>query len=449
MLPTPNLEWMADAFTPRLAFDVARLGQELRERAAVPVLERALAMPVTDEDATAVRDYARMHSCMAMPSDDPAFWKAWLHTSIQNSLLAAYHLILELSPVPGDAARAQALMVAMANDQPEQHGLPSISLFTAGTVQSAPGARVIEGRVRASEEEQRDSPEYWKGRADYYKGRREVPEALDALDRALALTPFEKNPAGRYFLIFDRARLLPSSQGAAFLREELARMPADSEYAPHTFAQLISDWPESILVDDPLAWRHLEAISDWYVNEFRILLLLAERARHDGLDAFWKRAEELAHTGPAARAATLGGVARHLEDFPRVVALLATAVDGMPPGETRERAALTLFQAYREQRDWTRAESIWPLARLRLTPREEVRWLGELAVAQAKAGAADEAMRTWARAANLDRRELKELAGLADAGLRDRLVAFYADIARRDPPAEPFVRRVLAELKAR
>src|SRR5204862_1744419 len=98
-----------------------------------------------------------------------------------------------------------------------------------------------------------------------------------------------------------------------------------------------------------------------------------------------------------------------------------------------QSAAFNLFETYLELNEWRDAEALWSDAKTRLTPRERPEWYGRLAVAAARAGAADDAMRLWSRAANFDRLHLAPLDDLARAGLADPLPAFYNDTAQSDP----------------
>ena len=57
----------------------------------------------------------------------------------------------------------------------------------AGRVQAASGQRVVEGRIKKAEEEQKDSVRYWLNRAQYYLGRKEKEQSEQAYQSAMKL----------------------------------------------------------------------------------------------------------------------------------------------------------------------------------------------------------------------------------------------------------------------
>ncbi|HTF88859.1 MAG TPA: hypothetical protein VK843_10655 [Planctomycetota bacterium] len=437
--PAPDLDWMAPDFRPRSAFDAAQLALEVRGAPAVVLLERALAMPIQDEDIPQIRDWVS-HRCSIpkLTSGDDG-WRQWLVNSMRWALVEAYRS-------SGEAQKAQELLVALAKENPGADGVPAISLFLAGAVQAESGGRVIESAVRAAEDEQHESAEYWTKRADYFAGRGERSQELEAVDRALALSRSDPEGGGSYFLILRRAKLLGSADGFAFLALEIARLPVDSRYEGFLLNRLVEDYGDLLVGHEQLIWRHLEGNDTWDIGDERLLRFLVEHCDAPKLGEFWARAEKVAADQPGLRTPTLALIAHRHGDAPRAALLLAQVMALVPHGGAREAAAITLFEASRDIGKWKLADAVWPVARRRLTPDERAPWLADLALAQAKAGEADMAMRTWARAANLDRRELSELSSMAAAGLRERLVAFYTDLAERDPATAPLVERVLRDL---
>lgn len=441
--PAPDLGWMGSTFQPRSAFDAARFAREVGGPGAVALLESALAMPVSAEDLAVLREWVSANHSMAMFQRDDDAWRAWLRDSIRWSLVEAYR-------VAGMASQAQVLLQELARESSEQDGIPDIPLFVAGRVQSESGARVVEDAVIAAEEEQRDSPEYWSRRAAYYAGRGERGEELAAVERALAVTEWDESEPTTYVrrhgLVLHRARLLPGAAAFAFLRAEAASLPAASEYEGRLVYMIADHHAELVSADEPLFWRHLEAATAWSLTEERLLKVLAEKHAPEKRADFWARAERVAGAHAGGRVPVLAWVAHRQGEVLRAVRMLGPVLAQVPEGEARETAAVTLFEAGRDAGEWALAESAWPFARRTLGPHETAPWLAGLASAQARAGAADEALRTWAHAANLDRRELSALPDLVRAGLRPRLVAFYEDIAARDPAASELVGRVLATL---
>jgi tetratricopeptide (TPR) repeat protein len=442
-LSDSGLAWAADVFRPRRAFDAAWFGMRLGGRPAVVLLERALTMPITADDLDAARAYAMRNATGRRVQDDD-FWRAWLVVSLRDALVRAYQNVR-------DVQKAQELLAALAHERAKNPALPTTSLFLAGKSQSGAGARTVEARIRDAENEDRDSPEYWRGRAHHFQGRGDKARELDALDHALALTPLVDGAGKggawvRWSLVFRRAALLDRAQGYAYLREEAERTPDDFAMAAEALGKLADDYRDLIAPDDPRLWRHLAATAEWGVLQADILLVLAERSAPLKAGDFWTRAEALARGAAPSRCAVLGAVARGRDDVERAEKLFAEVVERLPDGEAREAASHSLLEAARDLGHWKRAEAAWPLARRQLSSRDMHGRLGDLAVAQAKAGAVDAAMRTWARAVNLDRGDPGRLNELAAAGLRERLAAFYRDLLKRDPAAEGAVRRAMGVL---
>ena len=109
-------------------------------------------------------------------------------------------------------------------------------------------------------------------------------------------------------------------------------------------------------------------------------------------------------------------------------------------------AAYNLFEAYLDTGNWKEADRTLPLARSHLTPAEILSQMSAVALAAARSGAQDDAMRIWQGRSELDFADLRGLGELAKAGLADRLQAYYRQMERQLPasvvPAEAL--RILA-----
>ena len=86
--------------------------------------------------------------------------------------------------------------------------------------------------------------------------------------------------------------------------------------------------------------------------------------------------------------------------------------------------------------DWKRAEEAWPLASRHVTQAEHPEWPRQVAVAAAKAGAREDALRLWKIVTNIDPAHTAGLDDLVKAGLRDELVACYCDMQKRMPTSD-------------
>jgi hypothetical protein len=150
-------------------------------------------------------------------------------------------------------------------------------------------------------------------------------------------------------------------------------------------------------------------------------------------DALWSRAEELAHPADPSRAKTLGWIMTRMNASARAIPLLVRARETLPEGQEKESVTLTLLEAYLDIADWKGAEAVWPAARARLAAREIPEWQGRIALAAARAGAKEDALRLWRVKSNLDRSDLRSLPELAGFGLEEQLGNFYRRIGEDDP----------------
>jgi hypothetical protein len=138
-----------------------------------------------------------------------------------------------------------------------------------------------------------------------------------------------------------------------------------------------------------------------------------------------------------------------MEHPKRSIPLLEYAVEAAAEDNLKEQAAMALFESYLDVRDWSRAERIFPDARKRLSVPEETDWCTRIAVAAAASGERAEAMRIWLVAANANPARPLWLRQLAKHGLKDKLNAFYQNLAKQLPesnaPAKAL--KILEEVK--
>jgi hypothetical protein len=147
----------------------------------------------------------------------------------------------------------------------------------------------------------------------------------------------------------------------------------------------------------------------------------------------WSRAEKLAASGDPSRPMMLGWAMVLNEDSSRAVPLLKDAIRRWGDDPEKHRAVSLLYQLYIDTDNWKDAEELWTADnngwRLGGIVEERRKW----ALAAARAGAHDEAMRLWRLRANIDRGNLYGLSELARLGLKERLRSFYRQLAQDDP----------------
>jgi len=347
-------------------------------------------------------------------------------------------------------AEAQQWMVK-ADDLRERYGLGRNALF-AGQVQAVSGQRVIEGRIQKAGEKSEDDPDSWLERAQYYRGRNEPAQEEAALKQAMALVEPQPKPERPVHWSDRRSQVVSSYEGflvrqgrrpeaIALLRREVEASPdaASAQWAVHSLAY---DFEKEIGAEDPLLWGWLEKRTKWDYTEERLVWRLLENAGVEGRERCLVRAESLAAGADPSRAMMLGWVMTRLSwgCSPRAIPQLKYALERSADGDLIRSATLTLFEAYLESGKWREAEALYPQVAGHLGPGEKTEWYTRIALAAAKAKARTDAMRLWASAAAVDPSQLDYLEPLAQAGLRDDLVAFYKTMRKRLPASQIPVR---------
>ncbi|MHC4137698.1 MAG: hypothetical protein ACYS0K_22360 [Planctomycetota bacterium] len=418
-----DLAWIAERVRPDLAFDSYRLGRALiprDPRVGIALLERAVAQPFTAADERAM--LARWSCSLAADWDAEQMLRG-----------AAKHRLMEAYLEVGEAARAQALLEELSARYPD--GIPTGLLELAGQVQRSSGARVIEKRVRQAEEKGEGDPAYWLGRARYFAGRRKNEEAEQAFDRAwrLSADPFT---AVRVIAAHENHVFRARGEAAALalLRRRFEEVPIGSRQAAriaNLMLQRSSDRAGFPRPTDAFWWRYLAARPVWgEAWEERMLMRMAEHVERAGRAAFWERAAALACDAHPSRAKAVGWVMTRSDAHGRAVPLLEDAVERLESEDDRASARFTLFEAHLELGDRRRAEAIWPGVRQCLQPREIVEWHSRLALAAARAGDREAALRLWRARTNLDRGDLRYLDEMERAGVS--LQTFYRRLAAAD-----------------
>jgi tetratricopeptide (TPR) repeat protein len=444
-----DLSWISAAIKPNVATQAQNIASRLKTLeqwdVASAFFRRAIATPLTHEE---VRDYGNQFQLVMSPEMLRALFAVTAREGLAQCLIKMQK-----------NDEAQNLMVEAA-DIRKEHKLP-MNAFLAGEVQAASGARVIEGRIKKQEKLSEDDPQYWRKRAEYYRGRREPENEEQALLKALSLTTPQPMPEQRskgytdlrswvlsdYAHFLERMKRVP--EAVTLLRKELAEAPAASESSKRAARLLAFDFVKHITVDDDLLWKWLSERTKWEHTEQRVLWRMLEKADRNRVAGYFSRAEMLTEDKDPSRAYALGWIMNRMEHPKRSIPLLEYAVEAAAEDDLKEQAAMALFESYLDVRDWSRAERIFPDARKRLSVPEETDWYTRIAVAAAASGERAEAMRIWLVAANANPARPLWLRQLAKHGLKDKLNAFYQNLAKQLPesnaPAKAL--KILEEVK--
>lgn len=174
-----DVRWLSEVCRPTTAYEKFQLAGELSNlipRFAIALLVQSLATPFADKDQQAMVERMRARSRVTKP--DPPSWEETIRDLTKHRLMLLYK-------DEGEPQNAQKLLEELTAKYPD--GLPSELAQTAGQIQAQSGARVIEGRIRQAEWENKDSADYWLQRAKCFVGRKEPDEAIKAFEAALTL----------------------------------------------------------------------------------------------------------------------------------------------------------------------------------------------------------------------------------------------------------------------
>lgn len=442
-----DTDWIAGVVRPRLAAEAFVLGGYLQHDAAITLLERALKMPFSPQDAAWHAQYLRRKR-FAYSSPNFGLTEELLHTWIKGSLLRLYQ-------ENRYTAKAQKLLEEMAAQQPGGI-LPQGLAYTAGEIQGAGGARVIERRIQKAEPEQKDSAEYWLSRGMYYSGRKEEAQAVEAFEKALSLAPIPADgrlgTRWQIILAYARHLWLRDPQHPidvfAFLRKEFHLAPLTGDIANGLIEELIhyDEIPATklLLPDDARLWEYMAAQPGWQIHVRRLLQHLMDNAPAQK-EATWNRAEAMANAAPSAdRSGALGTLATSQNDYKRAAFWYETEIGQLAALDTEtsrqelRTERFNLWEVYRHHHDWQRMERFLPQLKEGVAPEfAATDLMYALTCAAAEAGEKEKAMQYFRQWANQDRRPLpSQLQALSSHGLLPEVRAFYQQIARQEPQSE-------------
>jgi tetratricopeptide (TPR) repeat protein len=432
----PDLAWMPETLKLHLASEMEGIAARLRSlqefTLALAFYQKALEIPITDNEAQ--RMAVNYQAIMAAERIRIGF--------TINVLEDMAQCLLKLNRND----EAQKRMVEAA-DIRKEHNV-SGNMLLAGQVQQASGARVIEGRVKEEEKKSEDDPAYWSERAEYYRGRKDASQEEEALKKGLSLTtprlepdqPMKNRPYMRSWLLGEYALFLKrqkrTEEAVNLLEEEILHAPADSLSALRAASLMATEFPERLRVGDEAFWSWLANRAKWEYTEEPVLWRMLEKAPNTELDKHFARAEAMAMDKDPSRAHTLGWIMNRMHHAQRSIPLLQYAIQKAPDAEFRKRATFTLLESYLDTGNWRGAEQVFPEACQHLTAAEAPEWWARIAVIAANAGAREDALRIWKSVANLNLTATNGLSQLANAGLKDELVAFYRDMQKRLPTSE-------------
>lgn len=446
-----NVAWVADIYEMKLAFDYFKLGSRLVHEApatAVPLLQKSLQIPFTDQDAKLTADlFSWGRSVM------PAIkvnWEKQLRYWAKLDLVTCYRAL-------NQPLQAQPLVEELVNikgDDIERRDVHTM----AGAVQAASGQRVVETKILQDEVARRATKAYWLERTAYYDGRGEYKleaESFREALRAIPNNPRDSNSAWDRLEVVEAFCFFLARYGEdadarhqeleELMRREFTSAPPDSIYAFRVALRLLGQnefevdaLRISLLTKQPaLVAKIFAGRKEWEHDEERLIEQLVEgdEVTPEQKAKIWSELERLVNHPGSTRAYTLAQALIGEKEWARVIPLLEGYVQNAPssdPDGYHASAVDDLFDAYNHTGDWQKAEKLLR-SRKELSEGSYSQRLGRIAVAAAQQGAPNEAMRLWRLSSNLDRRQLEALPELARAGVKPQLLAMYSQMKKDDP----------------
>ena len=440
-----DVKWLADTFVARTASDYFQVAERLRNyspQAGAKLLEKSLELPFTDADAKVVNDLInRSRSIgLSLKINAEKQLRYWTKRSLAETYqvmkqsLAAQPLVEELVSIKGDD-----ILLA------DIHQL-------AGAVQGGSGQRVVETKILGDEVARRSTSEYWLERAAYYHGRDEYRRERDSYGQALVALPLrpedskalnERFNVVRSFAFFLAEKNNNKLELEKLLTRELSSVPPETDYA-FQIARLITqsefyldELRNSLLAKRPSFFaRVLDGRREWGGEETSLIedVVHREEVPSDLKEKIWSSLEALARDPGSSRAYHLAQAMQYSDEWQRAIPLWRGYIKHASPAswEGYKTDGITnLFTAYCRAKQWQAAEKI-------LLTEQDAFWrilpsaLAEVALVAAQQNAIDDAMRLWRKSTNLDRRNLENLAQLAQTKARPQLVEMYSNMKKED-----------------
>ncbi|MBA2733845.1 MAG: hypothetical protein H0U54_13245 [Acidobacteria bacterium] len=458
-----NVAWLAGIFeawlegtsAPRSAYEFYELGGRLPAelpQIAAKAYERSLALPFTERDMQLIRERVIIRFSVSPRVKN---WDKQLRFWTKKQLAETYQALKQ----PQAAQKIIEELVAMKGDSDiineDVHQL-------AGAVQAQSGMRVVEAKILRDEARERESAAYWVERAEYYKGRKEYDAVMDTYRQAFAHLPLKPDDkasvSARFLLLSSFTTFVRYAEGDGkrderraelkqVLRREFTLTTPETEYA-FRVAKMIADnefdfhdLRDALLVKNKnVLTRLLAARKEWTNDEEWLIekIVCREAVTPERKADFWMQLEGLAKSGAPSRAYHLAVALVDCKEPRRAIPLLVGYLKHI--GEQRdegakfmkEQAGDNLFTAYLGAGNWQAAEKLL-LNREGLTGKQLIEELPRIALAAAREGAFDDALRLWSMKSNLDRRHLNELVSLSKTAAREPLREMYVQMKKKDP----------------
>ena len=487
-----ELRWLADTFSSKRAYDYFELGSRLarlsegvccpqfssrEDRVSVnlegsKLLRRSLEISFTENDIRLMETY-RLSRASVPPRIGN--YEKQLRYWTKKELADVYLKV-------GMAQDAQPLVEELTNTD-KSDILADSAFQLAGAAQMASGARVVESKILAEQAAKQDTYKYWLERIEYYRGRKEPVPVFDSYLQALKVVPAD--PSERYsgeerlrlirnfaefatdpdfgmggveFSNIDELRERFEKETKVFLADEFERTKKQPRYAYELLdivqQEDFDELSDKLLPEYPRVILGAYRIPSTYILDdvVRHYLETADESRKEALlTSLVKMAAKLDARTAWSLCEMLVGL-EQTSHIPRLIPILmknhlATKSiaynDDYLLNKISQGYREILFDVYIRINDWRSGEKLFNGNRGRSLSSPYVR----LALAAARSGSTDDAMRFWKVAANLNRRDLDYLSSYRSyPTFSGRLRAFYREM-KTNEPYSPVPDLALAALK--
>jgi len=487
-----ELRWLADTFSSKQAYDYFELGSRLarlsegvccpqfssrEDRVSVnlegsKLLRRSLEISFTENDIRLMETY-RLSRASVPPRIGN--YEKQLRYWTKKELADVYLKV-------GMAQDAQPLVEELTNTD-KSDILADSAFQLAGAAQMASGARVVESKILAEQAAKQDTYKYWLERIEYYRGRKEPVPVFDSYLQALKVVPAD--PSERYsgeerlrlirnfaefatdpdfgmggveFSNIDELRERFEKETKVFLADEFERTKKQPRYAYELLdivqQEDFDELSDKLLPEYPRVILGAYRIPSTYILDdvVRHYLETADESRKEALlTSLVKMAAKLDARTAWSLCEMLVGL-EQTSHIPRLIPILmknhlATKSiaynDDYLLNKISQGYREILFDVYIRINDWRSGEKFFNGNHGRSLSSPYVR----LALAAARSGSTDDAMRFWKVAANLNRRDLDYLSSYRSyPTFSGRLRAFYREM-KTNEPYSPVPDLALAALK--
>lgn len=219
-------------------------------------------------------------------------------------------------------------------------------------------------------------------------------------------------------------------------KKDEEKSDATSEKAVQTVNTLLRKPGKHIKADDVVLWNWLESRPKWDYDEERLLIKMLLNVEQVERPTYFKRIEKLVEGNDPSRSLVFGAIMKQMQFPKHALTHIQYALKNTDDEELKKKAYRALYETYLYMNDWKNAEELLPHITKHHNSEELSIKYSNLAIAAAKAGAKEDALRLWKKAVNLKPSTLYRLEALVKKGLGKQLEAYYRELQNKMPNSQ-------------